>query len=182
MPQDVQRFDNTHHRFAFLEGLDTDLRVALLMSLRALWTHTSTALEGNTFTLGDTAFFLQEGLTVGGKSLREHEEIYGHAKAIDFVYDLVQTSGVLSEERIFALHTLVQTQTVSDVYAPVGAWKVEPNGTYAIGVDGKSFFLEYPTPLLVPRLMQRWLAWFGEIITQPCTRENAPHKIGRAHV
>ncbi len=39
----------------FLEGLDNDLRFALLAQLRDLWTHNSTALEGNTLTLGETA-------------------------------------------------------------------------------------------------------------------------------
>lgn len=172
-------------RFSFLEGLDADLRVALLTSLCALWTHTSTALEGNTFTLGDTAFFLQEGLTIGGKSLREHEEIYGHARAIECVYDLVQRGASITVEDIFRLHTLVQTQTVVDVYTPVGAWKVEPNGTYAIGADGKSFFLEYPAPALIPVLMHRWLEFYASCLAPlphaPLTHENAAHVFAEIH-
>ena len=170
-----------NRHFSFLEGLDADLRMALLTSLRALWTHTSTALEGNTFTLGDTAFFLQEGLTIGGKSLREHEEIYGHAKAIECVYDLVQREGGITTEDIFHLHTLVQTQTVTDVYAPVGGWKVEPNGTYAIGADDKSFFLEYPLPALIPALMERWLAFFASLTQATCTREKSPALFADIH-
>lgn len=170
-----------NRHFSFLEGLDADLRTALLTSLRALWTHTSTALEGNTFTLGDTAFFLQEGLTIGGKSLREHEEIYGHAKAIECVYDLVQRGDGITAEDIFRLHTLVQTQTVTDVYAPVGAWKVEPNGTYAIGADDKSFFLEYPLPVLIPALMERWLAFFVSLTQATCAREAAPALFADIH-
>ncbi|MEG2173503.1 MAG: Fic family protein [Desulfovibrionaceae bacterium] len=181
MPQRVQSLATPQRNFAFLEGLDADLRAALLEALRTLWTHTSTALEGNTFTLGDTAFFLQEGLTIGGKSLREHEEIYGHAKAIELVYDLVQSPNSLNEESLFALHTLVQTQTVTDVYTPVGAWKMEPNGTYAIGGDGKSFFLEYPAPVLVPSLMKRWTAGFAEVMATPCTRANASQAFTAVH-
>jgi hypothetical protein len=34
----------------FLEGLDGDLRAGLASEIRALWTHHSTALEGNTLT------------------------------------------------------------------------------------------------------------------------------------
>ena len=45
----------------FLDGLDHDLKVGLLAQLRDLWTYTSTALEGNTLTLGETAFVLAEG-------------------------------------------------------------------------------------------------------------------------
>jgi len=44
--------------FDFLQDLDNDIRDALLIQLRNLWTHTSTAIEGNTLTLGETAFVL----------------------------------------------------------------------------------------------------------------------------
>ena len=67
----------------FLNDLDKDLRKALLIQLRNLWTHTSTAIEGNTLTLGETAFVLEKGLTISSKPLRDHEEVVGHARAID---------------------------------------------------------------------------------------------------
>ena len=44
--------------FDFLKDLDNDIRDALLVQLRNLWTHTSTAIEGNTLTHGETAFVL----------------------------------------------------------------------------------------------------------------------------
>ena len=50
--------------FSFLKGLDRDIQNTLLQQIRDLWTHTSTAIEGNTLTLGDTKFVLEEGLTV----------------------------------------------------------------------------------------------------------------------
>ncbi len=42
--------------FDFLKDLDNDIRDTLLVQLRKLWTHTSTAIEGNTLSLGETAF------------------------------------------------------------------------------------------------------------------------------
>ncbi|WP_295439234.1 hypothetical protein [uncultured Thiodictyon sp.] len=63
-------------------GLDPDLRRALLAQVRDLWTHGSTALEGNTLTLGETKFVIEEGLTVSGKPLKDHQEVMGHARAI----------------------------------------------------------------------------------------------------
>ena len=56
--------------FKFLNGLDRDIQQTLLHQIRDLWTHTSTALEGNTLTLGDTKFVLDEGLTVSGKPIK----------------------------------------------------------------------------------------------------------------
>jgi Fic family protein len=68
-----------------LHGLDADIRVALLQQLRDLWTHGSAAIEGNTLTLGETKFVIEEGLTVSGKPLKDHEEVVGHARAIELL-------------------------------------------------------------------------------------------------
>ncbi|MGB5685646.1 MAG: hypothetical protein WBM35_07540, partial [Candidatus Electrothrix sp.] len=120
----------------YLQTLDPDLRAALQTQLRDLWTHTSTALEGNTLTLGDTAFVLREGLTVAGKSLKDHQEVVGHARAIDLLYEYLAPDRIFGQEDLFALHKAVQTEAVFDYYKPVGSWKNEPNST-AGTVDGK---------------------------------------------
>ena len=145
--------------FDFLKDLDNDIREALLVQLRNLWTHTSTAIEGNTLTLGETAFVLEEGLTISGKSLKDHEEVVGHAKAIDLVYDFIRRKSDLTEKDLFDLHKAVQTERVVDVYKPVGAWKVEPNSTVIVSGDDQIIF-EYASPKDVPELMQSWLALF----------------------
>ena len=86
----------------FLKNLNQDLRESLLVQLRNLWTHASTAIEGNTLTLGETAFVLQEGLTISGKPLKDHEEVVGHARAIDLVYQLVENdTGVVARPFVF---------------------------------------------------------------------------------
>ena len=69
----------------FLDGLDSGIRQSLLKQIRDLWTHHSTAIEGNSLTLGETNFILEEGLPVSGKSFEDHEEVAGHAKAIDLI-------------------------------------------------------------------------------------------------
>jgi len=60
----------------FLQNLDEDIKRNLLAQLRNLWTHTSTAIEGNTLTLGETAFVLEEGLTVSGKPVEGSRRRY----------------------------------------------------------------------------------------------------------
>ena len=145
--------------FAFLKDLDNDIREALLVQLRNLWTHTSTAIEGNTLTLGETAFVLEEGLTISGKPLKDHEEVVGHAKAIDLVYDFIRRKSDLTEKDLFDLHNAVQTERIIDVYKPVGAWKAEPNSTVIVSGDDQIIF-EYASPKDVPELMQSWLALF----------------------
>ena len=93
--------------FAFLQDLDNDIREALLAQLRNLWTHTSTAIEGNTLTLGETAFVLEEGLTISGKPLKDHKEVVGHARAIVLIYDLIRRESDLTEKDLFDLHNAV---------------------------------------------------------------------------
>jgi len=62
----------------------------IAQKFREDWTYHSNAIEGNTFTYQETAFFLREGLTVKGKSLREHLEIVNHAEAVDYLADAIR--------------------------------------------------------------------------------------------
>jgi Fic family protein len=145
----------------FLAGLDRDLRQGLMQEIHALWTHHSTALEGNSLTLGDTRFVLQEGLTVSGKPLRHHQEVIGHAQAIDVLYELVADQRALTSTDLFRLHTAVQgSSQPRDYFLPIGAWKIEPNGTVAVTSSGGSRWHDYAKPDDVPDLMASWIATF----------------------
>ena len=53
------------------------------------WTYHSNAIEGNTLTLLETKVVL-EGITVGGKAIREHFEAINHRNAILFVEDIIK--------------------------------------------------------------------------------------------
>ena len=145
--------------FDFLKDMDNDIHDALLVQLRNLWTHTSTAIEGNTLTLEEAAFVLEEGLTISGKPLKDHEEVVGHARAIDIVYDFIRSGTDLTEKDLFDLHRAVQTERIIGVYKPVGAWKVKPNSTVIVSGNDQVIF-EYASPKDVPELMQGWLALF----------------------
>lgn len=49
------------------------------------YTHNSTAIEGNTLTLLQTKVVLEDGISVGGKTLREIYEVVNHGKAFAYV-------------------------------------------------------------------------------------------------
>lgn len=51
-------------------------------------TYSSNALEGNTLTESETKIVLEEGITIGGKPMKDHLEAIGHAEAYDFLYIL----------------------------------------------------------------------------------------------
>jgi transcriptional regulator with XRE-family HTH domain len=141
----------------FLAALDPDLRTGLATSLVAEWTHSSTALEGNTITLGDTLFVLTEGLTISGKSLREHQELHGHSQALALMASWTRARRPIGIDQLHQLNRAVQTGTAIDSLAPVGRWKVEPNGTNAITTSGSSEWHDYAQPQHVPLLIEQWL-------------------------
>ncbi len=68
------------------ESLEEYEKEELLKKLKITWTYNSNAIEGNTLTEGDTTFIIENGLTVQGKSLAEHNQVVGHMKALDLVY------------------------------------------------------------------------------------------------
>lgn len=163
----------------FLRGLDEDLKHSLLSAIRDVWTHTSTALEGNTLTLGDTHFLLEEGLTISGKPLKDHEEVTGHARAIDLLYEALDKP--LTEGMVFELHKAVQTEKVTDTLKPSGAWKVEPNGTHVLDADGRPMFLEYAAPADVPGLMAELIDFINAVDIGRLTASNAHETYARIH-
>jgi Fic family protein len=76
-------------------------------SLSIEWTYNSNSIEGNTLSLRETQMVLQEGITIKGKSLREHFETHNHDKAIDYLFSIVNENYVLRSIDILNLHGLV---------------------------------------------------------------------------
>ncbi|EPJ2207134.1 Fic family protein [Campylobacter upsaliensis] len=70
------------------------------------YTYDSNAIEGNTLTLIETKVVL-EGITIGGKTLREHFEVINHAEAIQLIEDLAKNKENLSEYQIKCIHHLI---------------------------------------------------------------------------
>ena len=71
-------------------------------------TYSSNAIEGNTLTRAETAVVIERGLTVGGKSLKEHLEATNHAAALDIVNKLAtKKPSDLRESHLLSLHALI---------------------------------------------------------------------------
>ncbi|MCF6218479.1 MAG: Fic family protein [Gammaproteobacteria bacterium] len=70
------------------------------------WTYNSNAIEGNTLTLKETKVVL-EGITIGGKPMREHFEAINHKEAIDYVEAVVASDEPFSEHVIKSIHQLI---------------------------------------------------------------------------
>ena len=53
-------------------------------------TYTSNALEGNSLTLSETKVLLEDGITIGGKPIRDCYEATGHARAYDYMLEIAR--------------------------------------------------------------------------------------------
>ncbi|MBN8565776.1 MAG: Fic family protein [Flavobacteriales bacterium] len=112
-------FDRLYDKLAVLQQSRPLPSIALQKikeSLTIEWTYNSNSIEGNTLTLRETQMVLQEGITVKGKSLREHFEAKNHEKAIDYLYSLVNENYTLRSFDILSLHELV-LRMIEDEFA-----------------------------------------------------------------
>ncbi|MCL1875204.1 MAG: Fic family protein [Synergistaceae bacterium] len=70
-------------------------------------TYSSNALEGNSLDLSETKILLEDGITAGGKPIRDCYEAIGHASAYDFMLEAARSNPfTFSENMILKLHKL----------------------------------------------------------------------------
>lgn len=79
---------------------------SLKESINLEWTYNSNGIEGNTLTLRETQVVL-EGITVGGKTIKEHLEAINHEKAIIYLDELVKDNNPITEWNIKNIHQLI---------------------------------------------------------------------------
>ncbi len=112
------------------------------------WTYNSNAIEGNTLTLIETKVVL-EGITIGGKSMREHLEVINHKDAILYVEDIVYKKERFSEWHIKTIHRLV-LKGINDEFAGIyrkenviiaGAEHIPPN--HIVLIDEMEKFIKW---------------------------------------
>jgi len=94
-------------RLNSLRPLPADAIIRLHDEKRLLHTYHSNAIEGNTLTLSETRLVLEEGTTIGGKSLREHLEATNNAKAFDLIEDIAKKKKPIDHVTIQQIHEVV---------------------------------------------------------------------------
>jgi Fic family protein len=81
--------------------------VTIKEALAVEFLYESNRIEGNTLTLRETQLVINEGMTISGKSMREHLEAINHKEAILFIDDLVSQKVDLSEYILKQIHGIV---------------------------------------------------------------------------
>jgi Fic family protein len=89
-------------------------------SFNISYAHESTAIEGNTLSLIETKAVIEDGLSVGGKTLRELNEVKNHSKAYSYVKKCIEDGAPFSEAFAKDIHAiLMEGILVGGVYRNV---------------------------------------------------------------
>lgn len=106
LEQLLQRVTQQQDQIAQARPLPEATLRSLLDDFLIRFAHDTTALEGNTLTLHETQVVLEHGITIGGKTLREHLEVTNVAKAWEALNAWVRSAEPLTEELLIHLHRL----------------------------------------------------------------------------
>ena len=109
-PRLLARLDRKKAQLDALRPLPAEAVRRLDEQLAIEWIYNSNAIEGSTLTLRETQLILETGLTIGGKSMREHFEVINHKEAIDYVESLVAGSTPITPFHVRQIHKLVLTR------------------------------------------------------------------------
>jgi len=149
--------------------LKEDLWQTIQDKLMIDWTYHSNAIEGNTLTRGETGFFLQYGLTVAGKPLKDFLEVKNHADAIEYLFEIVKDERPIGTSLIKELNKLLlsgitytkalnQFGDIVKKPARAGEYKLLPN--HVLQPDGTIHY--YVEPYSVPAEIDYLCKWINE--------------------
>lgn len=130
------------------------------------FTYNSNAIEGNSYTLQEVKVLIEDGITVGGKPLRDQKETENHAKVTDILRNFVDQTKPLTESFILSLHQ----QLFVDVIDPQYLWVRRPIQVMITGEEQHP-----PSPKKIPDLIHDYLTFANT------THDDVLLKIARIH-
>ena len=123
-------------------------RIAQALELE--YTFESNRIEGNTLTLKETDLVINEGLTISGKTMREHLEAVNHKEAIDYVKHLIDKKSDVNEREVLTLHNLILR----------GIDQANAGKYRSVQVMIKGSTHVPPAPYLVTKKMEEYFIWY----------------------
>ncbi len=114
------------------------------------YTFNSNKIEGNSLTLRETDLVINKGITIGGKSVREHLEAVNHAQAVTLMRELAGRNADITDRTVRDLHAVV-LQAIRP--AAAGNYRLE-----SVRIGGSQY--APPNFAKVPSLMDDMFRWY----------------------
>lgn len=143
----LERLEQKKQRLDEMRPLPMYIVGKLREQLNLEWSYNSNAIEGNTLTLSETEMVVHHGMTIKGKSFKEHLEVSNHHDAIEFVNKLAAQENPISQTDIRSVHELVLLKIDKEF---AGMYR-----NAAVRISGARF--QPPEASLVPSLMSDFL-------------------------
>jgi Fic family protein len=153
----LDRIQEKKERLDTLRPLPGPALQNLRESLSLEWTYHSNSIEGNTLSLVETKMVVEDGITIQGKSLREHFEAVNHQEAVEWIESLVAVDEPLRKRDVLTVQSLV-LQKIEKSF--LGLYR-----TGSVRISGANF--TPPDALLVGDLMDELINWLNDTDTLP---------------
>lgn len=147
----LDRIDQLKQKWQLSKPLNKTQLIKMADFFKIEYTYESNRIEGNTLTLQETGLVVNEGLTIGGKSMTEHLEAINHAQAVDFVAELVRGGEDFSKRNVLQLHALILSGIDRE---NAGRYRSVP-----VRISGSRH--EPPQPFLLEKLMEDYFLHFS---------------------
>jgi len=134
-------------------------------------TYTSNAIEGNTLTRRETAEVIEHGITVGGKSLRDHLEAVDHYQAVQWMREVAAQATPVGEAVVVELHRRIAARSQPEI---AGIYSRLPRR-----IAGSA--ATFPNPLKIPSLMEAFGTWLEAAPPQPAMAFEAHYRLTAIH-
>jgi Fic family protein len=170
LEENLKIIDSLKKELDGLRPLDAPQTQSLKTLFDIEFTYNSTAIEGNSFSYEETKIVLLDGITIGGKSVREHLEIINHKEAIDYIEELSRKKNTaLTQTDISNIHALVLRGI-----DPKNAGRYRTVPVYVLLKNGiKRTFCD---PLFIQDKMDAFFAWlFSEQKGYPLITASEAH-------
>lgn len=157
--------DEVHHKKEQLDKL-RPLSTSQVKNLKNVYdiqlTYNSNAIEGSTLTYSETKLILNEGITIGGKSMNEHLEAINHQEAISFIEELANcNTKEITLTDIKNMHHII-LKSIDNKNA--GAYRTQNVGV--VKSDGEIH--SFVEPLKIEDNMNEFIEWLhSQTIKEP---------------
>lgn len=143
-----EKIDSCHAAISVERPFEGHMLEQLKDYYRIGLTWSSNAIEGNALTISETKVVLEDGLTIGGRPLRDFYETVGHGEAYDFMFTLINERRITLQD-IITIHRLFY-RSIDEKEA--GAWRKEN-----VIVTGSEYV--FPRPQEIDEQMLKLEKW-----------------------